>query len=1129
MSDYRSIAGELHRVRRAWRRTAVLTGMALVAAEAVGLFSVAILLDVLFQLGLAGRVGLLAGLVGTTAWLLARHVLAPWLRRLPDAQVALFVEEHCPGFEGALIAAVEFGTTAAPDRQRRELVAAILAEAEARARRIETRKAVDLTRLRKYGLAGIAVLVAYALLGVAFPAGLARHASRLVTPWHPEEAPPPPPPGIAEKPPIEFTLSCGDTDLLRGAPFSLDAVLSREPDGPVSFHFRSLAEAAQDDGGWLLLAMQPAERLHAYALQVPDVNEPLAFFVTAEDDRTPTYQIRVYDPLAVEDLEITTHYPEYLSLPDRVILTPTGDVTVPEGASLAIKVTANRPLVAGGALLLEDGTECPLVVCADAATAAVATLAPAASTTYRYRVADDRNQRFESPAPGRLTVVADQPPTVTLRQPQPGSAPLPIDEVTFAVDAGDDFGVAGIALVYRRALAPEPVRVPFALTAAPGAAGNSSAAAALVLALESLQPPVLPKEVFTYHVEVVDRKGQTAVTPIGILPVRYLDVWTVEEAGTGEPPEPLSAKPDLPQVLNAAWQIHSQRGRVPDAETTRQAEELARTMIDPATGAVWIYAEPRPGERPSRETLEQYQRINALAAEGRQELVRHDTGAAVEKLREAVVIMVALGLVEDLEQLLAATAAAGAGTAAEFQPQAQALAQLEAQAPAVKPPDAGTVREVDRAEQVRRQSLEVEQIEAAQQQIVERLAEQARPAAEDTAQPQRDRRRLADEQQRLAQQTQDAAQALRQASATPDQRLEDAADRLREAAHRMRTAAQELAQARPDRATQPAREAREQLTGVREQLTGLAQDQLVQALNQAEQQADRLLRREDDIRRRTGPLATEMSETPTARQQRDARILAADQARNQPELAHLESVLGALQTAASASAVPRDTARFVQGAARDLRRGRVADRMTNSAVELAALRPAAAAPEQQEAVRSLQRTLENVRAANDSLVADEGSELRRARREAQTLDAALGRLTPAAAATVDRVNRPPQERPADKAPLTPADRETLTAEAGVTLDQLRRHSQARKFLSEPVQRRLETYVTEQAVPRVVAQDDAQAVDLLDTVRKAHIELETAYQSHLAARRLFSAQREECPPQYRHLVNRYFEALSTANP
>ncbi len=704
--------------------------------------------------------------------------------------------------------------------------------------------------------------------------------------------------------------------------------------------------------------------------------------------------------------------------------------------------------------------------------------------------------------------------------------------MTFAVEAGDDFGVASVALVYRRATAPEPVRVPFVLNAAAPAAGAApgGATATLVLALESLQPPVPPKDVFTYHVEVTDRKGQATVTPIGIMPIRYLDVWAVEDVGDNAPPEPLSAAPELPELLNAAWQIHSQRGRVPDAEVARQATDLARTMVDPATGEVWVFAKPKPGERPPQDVLEQFRRINALAVEGHQALGRPDTGTAVERLREAVVIMVALGLVQDLEQLLAATAAAAGGNAtAEFQPQAQALAFLETQVPAVKPPDAGTAREVDQAEQVRRQSLEVEELEVAQQKVVERLRELSRPVADDAAQAPRERRRLAEDENRLAEQAQEAAQALRRATSTPDERLERAADTLREASHRMRTAAQELTQARPERAVQHAREASEQLTGVREQLTGLAQDQLVQALNQAEQQADRLVQRQDDIRRRTDPLASADHPEPTPRGQRDARILAADQARIQPDLAHLESVLAALGTAATSGTVPRETARYVQGAARDLRRGRVADKMTNAAVELAALRPASAVPEQQDAVRSLERVLENVRAANDSLVSDAGSELRRARREAQQLDAVLGRLAPAAAAAVDRVTRPPQPRPPETVPPTPSEREALTAEARVTLDQLRRHSQARKFLSEPVQRRLETYAAEPAVPRLAARDDAKAMELLDTVRRAHVELETAYQSHLAARRLFSAQREECPPQYRHLVNRYFEALSAENP
>ena len=40
--------------------------------------------------------------------------------------------------------------------------------------------------------------------------------------------------------PIAFSLSRGDTEILRGSAFELEAVLSRQPSDPVLFHFRSL-------------------------------------------------------------------------------------------------------------------------------------------------------------------------------------------------------------------------------------------------------------------------------------------------------------------------------------------------------------------------------------------------------------------------------------------------------------------------------------------------------------------------------------------------------------------------------------------------------------------------------------------------------------------------------------------------------------------------------------------------------------------------------------------------------------------------------------------------------------------------------------------------------------------------
>ena len=102
------------------------------------------------------------GLAAVVA-LFFRHVLRPLLRRIPDRQLALYVEEHNDHFEGALMTAAEFGPRAdgaAPAQGK--MVRAVIEAAARRAEREDPRRAVVLARLRKYGRWAIAVVAAYA-------------------------------------------------------------------------------------------------------------------------------------------------------------------------------------------------------------------------------------------------------------------------------------------------------------------------------------------------------------------------------------------------------------------------------------------------------------------------------------------------------------------------------------------------------------------------------------------------------------------------------------------------------------------------------------------------------------------------------------------------------------------------------------------------------------------------------------------------------------------------------------------------------------------------------------------------------------------------------------------------------
>ena len=52
-------------------------------------------------------------------------------------------------------------------------------------------------------------------------------------------------------------------------------------------------------------------------------------------------------------------------------------------------------------------------------------------------------------------------------------------------------------------------------------------------------------------------------------------------------------------------------------------------------------------------------------------------------------------------------------------------------------------------------------------------------------------------------------------------------------------------------------------------------------------------------------------------------------------------------------------------------------------------------------------------------------------------------------------------------------------------------------------------------------------EIATVVRRVRDKLEAEYKVTLDSKRLQDAQRDDCPPSYRQLVNKYYEALSEA--
>ena len=1143
MRDYSTIASKLSIVRRAWKRTAALSGLAVVVLESAGVFTVALLGDILYEPLPVVRVGLLTVVLCAVAYLLARHVVAVGFRRIPDEQIALYVEEHSPEFEGALISAAEFGPqqVLAPEQER--IIDAIILEAASRAERFDLRSAIDLARLRKYGVAAAVVLVSYVALGVVFPKIVGHHAERVLTPWRPTDE------DRARlehfemmKQPITFKLSRKESRMLRGDSFELEATLSRPPEAPVVLQFRSLAPDGDD---WRLLPMSEIEKVNTYWIVLADISEEMEFYVSSGGHRTPAYHLAVYDPLVLEGVEIVTHFPEYLNLEDRVETLANGDVAAPVGSKVTARILANRPL-ARGQIAWEDGTEQKLIVDMQEDSSAYAEFTIEDDTTYTYEVVDIDGQAGSSPGAAYVRALKDISPMLEVKYPKIDIVVHPLGEVTVEAEVADDFGIEVAELVYQRGTEPDApeVRVPLKLQSPAGDEGKFRPGlmlATLRFAFEDLDPKVEPGDHFSYYLECRDRKDQKAISDVFFLNVTPFEVWSTWRP---VPPEGGSHErliTDLRPFLAAAWHLHRQKDQLSAEEFDAQCEELSDSMTDPETGQLYSFVEM---DKVPPEKIDHARRAVEFIEKGYYALLAYDTGTAIKVFRVALAELAIVGASDD--SLLLATPeglAGGPATAEEERSLAQIAFLEEAKTAGMGADSIMKVivpdyrRELLEAEEAEKLQKKAEQLAQAQEQIIQEARdaarqEEARPEGEQKPETAQQLAQLAQRQEQVGERTREAADELRNHPAAADPRLQRMAAKVENAAREMHRAAREMRDEELDRAVASAQRAKQQLDEAKDQLKGIREEKLERALDLAEAQAERLLDEQRRVRRNTEDVARDLprERRPSTRQDRDLRKMAHQQAGLRKQTETLQEHLDKLQEWSERTA-KRETARHIKQAHSNARRSQIRQKMTNAILMLDSRKPETATEQQKKAEAGLERVLASVRDASDSLASDRESELRRATREARRIEDGLERLAPQRPGEKAEVAQKPEERPAEKGaeatPLNAQEREALGQHLQYEIRRFAQHLANRDLVKKTdVEHLKRTSQRPQALGARSVQEK-EAKEVLSVVRRVRNKLEVELKSTLAAKKLFAAQREECPPQYRPLVNKYYEALANA--
>ena len=552
-ASYDDLRRVIHAVRRRWRLKIALRGAAaVVGVGLVALAASAYALDhfryepwAVTSFRLFAYVTLLA--------LAARFLVVPLWGRVSEERVALYVEEHEPSLQAAVLSAVEVGPRVAerPDISP-ALVERLIENAIEKCQTIDYGRHVEGQGLRRASGLLAAVAAAGMVATILSPAFLRHAAPFLLAPW-----------SVRAASPYSIDVDPGNATVPRGGNQAVTARLSGFDAEKAELAVRSGAA-----GDWKRWPMTAESGTGAFRFVLFALDAASDYYVEASGVRSSVFRLDVADIPYVKRVDLEYHFPAYTGLPPQAV-PDTGDVAALAGTEVRVRVTPTMKVPA--ARLQVDGAE-PRAMEVAPDGALTAAFEVQKEGFYRVELAG-RDGRLQTGSPDyTIDVLKDQPPTVSFTRPGRDTKVTSIEEVFTEMKAEDDFGVAKAELVYSVNGGPEKT-----LALHQGRA-RKSVSAGHTFFLEELS--LEPGDFISYFARAADESPahQTATTDIYFMEVRPFgkEYRQAEERGQGAGGGADAALSfQQRQIIAATFKLVRDRARVPGTQWGQDVATLA--------------------------------------------------------------------------------------------------------------------------------------------------------------------------------------------------------------------------------------------------------------------------------------------------------------------------------------------------------------------------------------------------------------------------------------------------------------------------------------------------------------------------------------------------------------------------
>ena len=429
----------IRRVRNRWRLRIALRGLAVMLAAGLTAFLISSYGLEFFKFSAEAVVAFRAltylSLAGLAFWYLIR----PLARSVTDEQVALYLEEHDPSLETAVLSALEEARRGerlgSPDYSP-ALVDRLIQSAVEHCRSLDWGSAVEREQIRRSS-SYLALVTAAALLAfILGPSYLRYGASALMTPTGSVEA----------ASPYHIEVLPGDITIARGSDLNVTAQLLGFETNDVNLFMRSSPNSPYEQ-----VPLIPREAVDGEAFPVDgfetvlfDVRDETDYFIEAIGVRSSTFTVDVIDLPYVEHIELEYHFPAYTDLEPRLIQDG-GDIVVLRGTEVHLRVfpTMSTP---AGRLVFDETSSTDLTRREDGVLTASFVIEE--DGFYQVELEGPSGERVNASPQYTIDVLTDQPPSVMFVKPGRDTTANSIEEVFLEARADDDFGVRSLSLTY---------------------------------------------------------------------------------------------------------------------------------------------------------------------------------------------------------------------------------------------------------------------------------------------------------------------------------------------------------------------------------------------------------------------------------------------------------------------------------------------------------------------------------------------------------------------------------------------------------------------------------------------------------------------------------------------------------